>query len=101
MIEKGRRNEKEKVVFVTYEKELGLHTVEGVWILGNWWALRQFQLVNGKFTQSGCNWYSKEEIANILKQEGKITNSGYARVEETAAGILLIREDEEGLERVV
>jgi len=88
--------EKDKVQFQKFERTIGFHKLEGVKVEGDWWALRQFQRVNGKFTQSGCNWYSKEEIRRLLEEEAVQADSGKAWTEKVGEYKLLIAENEIG-----
>jgi hypothetical protein len=92
--------ENETVKYRKYERNLGLHKVQGVKVNGKWRALRQFQLVNDKWTQAGCNWYGREEIRRLLEEEAQLIDSGEAHVEkvgqcERQCEILII-ESEEG-----
>lgn len=90
-----------KVAYEKYNREIGFHLVQGVKVEGHWWALRQFQLVNGKYTPAGCNWYCKEQIWSLLEEESEIVDSGEARIEKVGEYELLIARDELGLEYMV
>jgi len=89
------------VYFEKYARELGLHLLHGVKVEGEWWALRQMQLVNGKWTQAGCNWYSRQEIRRLLEEKSELIDHGKATIQEELGYKLLIATDEAGLQYLV
>lgn len=95
----------EKVEYEIREKHLGLHRVRGVKIEGEkgFWNFSQAQWVNNHWEPAGCNWYTDDQILEILENEAEIikTGSGYLKElddPELERKVVLVVEDEFGNE---
>jgi hypothetical protein len=70
--------EEKSVKYEIYEAYPGMHKVRGVKLVKDniWWSLSQYQFVNNKWTDAGCNWFNKGDIKGILEEEGELIESG-------------------------
>jgi len=103
--EKGNPNFQEKVNYEIYEA-VGGHKVRGTKVNGKWIRLTQYQLINGHWTDAGCNWFKDDgDMIEFLEDEGKLVESGtaqkvdaeeYTGDEELKGKVLLIAQDEFG-----
>jgi len=78
---------KKDVPFEVREKQIGTHLIEVVLTDEGVFRVKQMQNVGGKWTSSGCNWYTEEQMKDFaddaLRGEfGKVVRKGRANLVE-------------------
>lgn len=71
-----------KIHYEQYEHITGTHKLKGTKIDSIWWNIHQYQLVNGNWTEAGCNWFKQSEIRQILDESGELVDSGEGELKE-------------------
>jgi len=76
---------RKNVPFEVREKQLGAHLIEVVTIDEGVFRVKQMQMVGDRWTSSGCNWYTEEQMkdfaAAALRGEfGEVVRRGRANL---------------------
>jgi hypothetical protein len=89
------------VRYVIYEADEGPFLLRGVKTGAEWFRVSQSQRVNGRWTSTGCHWYSEEEIKRILESRGKMIKEGEGEIEYIGKWCVLVEKDADGFEHLI